>query len=209
MRSFATSAILPILVSAQWELESDVKYLALAVTTIFLMDSPDANACACCADRGYSSADQVEPDSYPDQVLQEIAFGPGEIHDPGFEIWWKVSGITRSGDEFLIHTEVGDLQFKPKRPFQSRATDISFITHPAPDDIPMGNVYHEMQLDGLLTLSSEAAKQSGRTSVEATLLLQGRESACLEARDFQRWLLRAGYMPIFLWGVGTLTTGGT
>jgi hypothetical protein len=112
------------------------------------------------------------------------------------------TGITRSGDEFLIHTEVGDLQFKPKRPFQSRATDISFITHPAPDDIPMGNVYHEMQLDGLLTLSSEAAKQSGRTSVEATLLLQGRESACLEARDFQRWLLRAGYMPIFLWGVG-------
>src|SRR5687767_15792386 len=74
------------------------------------------------------------------------------------------TGITRSGDEFLIHTEVGDLQFKPKRPFQSRATDISFITHPAPDDIPMGNVYHEMQLDGLLTLSSEAAKQSGRTS---------------------------------------------
>jgi hypothetical protein len=183
-----------------------VKSLSLAVSAILLLVSYEANACACCAERGYSSAHPIEPESYPDQVLQEITFGPGEINDPSYEISWKVSGITRSGDEFVIHSEVGDLQFKPKRPFQSRATDISFITHPDPDDIPMNNVYHEMQLDGLLTLSSEAAKQSGRASVEATLLLQGRESACLEARNFQRWLLRAGYMPIFLWGVGTLTT---
>lgn len=152
---------------------------------------------------------KVEPDSYPDQVFQEIAFGPGEMHDPACEFGWRVTSITRSREVLVIPTDVGDLQFKPNWPFQQRATDISFIIHPAPDEIPMGNVYHEMQLDGLLTLSPEAAKQSGRTSVEATLLLQGRESACLKARNFQRWLLRAGSMPILLWGVGTLPTGGT
>ena len=183
--------------------------LALAVSASLLLVSHQASACACCADRGYSTSSQVEAGSYPDQVLQEIKFGPGEIHDPGYEVWWKVSGISRSGDVFVIHTEVGDLQFKPRRPFEHRATDISFVTHPDPEEIPMSNVYHEMQLDGLLALSSEAAKQSGRTSVEATLLLQGRESACLDTRNFERWLLRAGSEPIFLWGIGSLVTGNT
>jgi hypothetical protein len=190
-------------------LKSNVKYLAIAVSTSLLLVSQETSACACCAERGYSSAGQVEPGSYPDRVFQEITFGPGAINDPGYEIQWDVSAITRSGEELVIQTDVGDLQFKPRRPYQLRATDISFITHPSPDDIPMSNVYFEMQLDGLLTLTSQAADQLGRAAVEATLLLQGRESACLEARNFQRWLLRAGSAPILLWGVGTLTAEDT
>jgi len=186
-----------------------MKRLAFAISMSLPLIAYEASACACCAHRGYSSSDQIEADSSPDRVFQEIDFGPGSIQDPGYEFGWEVSDITRSGDELVIHTDVGDLQFKPRRPFQLRATDISFITHPALDDVPMSNVYFELQLDGLLTLSSEAAKQSGRTSVEATLLLQGRESACLDARNFQRWLFRAGAMPTILFGFGTLTTGGT
>lgn len=184
-----------------------VKYLASAISIVLLLASQGANACQCCAERGYSSSDQVELGSYPDQVFQEIIFGRGEIYDPGYEIGWVVAGITRSGDVLLIHTDVGELHFKPNRPYQLRATDISFITHPSPDDIPMSNVYFEMQLDGLLTLPALAADELDMASVEATLLVQGRESACLEARNFQRWLLRAGSMPIQLWGVGTLVTG--
>jgi hypothetical protein len=186
-----------------------VKFLALAILTTVLFVSQEASACACCADRGYSSAEQVEPESYPDRIFQGIEFGPGGIHDPGHEIGWIVSGITRSGDQLVIHTDVGELQFQPKRPFQVRSTDISFITHPAPDDIPMNNVYHEMQLDGLLTLSPEAVSQVGLKSIATTLILQGRESACLDVHSFQRWMLRAESTQLLLWGVGTLATGGT
>ena len=121
-------------------LNIDVKCLACIASTALLFTSQNASACACCAERGYSSSHPIEFNIYPDEILREIAFGRGEIHDPGYEIGWSVSGIVRFGEEYVIHTEVGELQFKPRRPYQLRATDISFITHPDPEMTPMGNV---------------------------------------------------------------------
>jgi hypothetical protein len=181
-----------------------MNWLVLGISGCLLVATPSAIACQCCAEDDHSDVRDVSSDSYPDSVLKSVKFGSGSIRDSGYEIGWDVSGITRSGDEFTIHADVGDLLFKVRGMPEQRSADITFITKPAGNLNHMNDVYHEIQLDGLLTLSPEAAKQFGQPSVIATLLLQGRGSACLEVGSYQRWLFRARSKRELLHGVGTL-----
>lgn len=168
-----------------------------------------AIACACCGEDDESYENEVAPDSYEDGILSSIRFGTGTIRDGGDDFYWNVSGITRSSDGFDIQTDVGALRFVMSASPERRDADITFITKPHEDPPRMNDVYHELQIDGVLTLSAEAAKQFGQPTVKATLLLQGTGNACLEIDSYQRWLFRAITDRPILWGVGKLVPPGT
>jgi len=178
-----------------------MKQIAVAFcASLFLVARP-ALACGCCADDGdfyRAPAPQLEG------VLPNVQFGPGGLRDIAYDVGWKVSGISASGDEYRIHTEVGDLIFKPTRPPEHRAADITFITQPEASAESMNDVYHEVQLSGLLTLSPEAAREFEASTAEAEMLLQGRDSACFHEGSLQRWVLRADIGRDILWGLGIL-----
>jgi len=85
----------------------------------------------------------------------------------------------------------GDFRFKLRRTPQYRIRDITFFTKPDADPSEMNNTYHEVQLDGVLTLPTLLAKKLGRDSIDATILLQGVDGSCFGAGVLQRWLFRA------------------
>ena len=163
-----------------------------------------AIACACCGEGDESRADEVAPSSYYDGVLQSLRFGPGSIRDNGFEDLWEVSAISRSGDEYVLHSDVGEFRFKLQGTPQYRKADITFITKPNSDPSGIYDYYHEVQLDGVLALPALLAESFGRDSIEATILLQGVENACFEARALQRWLFRAEFDREMWQGSGKL-----
>ena len=78
------------------------------------------------------------------------------------------------------------------------------IPKPAGNTNYVNDVYHEIKLDGLLTLTAEAAQHFGQPTAAATLLFQGNGNACLEVNSFQRWLLIARFPRNILHGVGKL-----
>jgi hypothetical protein len=181
-----------------------MKATRLFLATLVLAIPQAAIACACCGEDDTSFADEVTPASYYDGVLQSLRFGPGSIHDGGFEDLWTVSAISRSGDEYVLHSDAGEFRFKLQGTPQYRRADITFITKPNADPSEMNDIYHEVQLDGVLALPTLLAERFGRDSIEATILLQGVESACFDARALQRWLFRAEFDREFWRGSGKL-----
>jgi hypothetical protein len=165
----------------------------LFLATLFLAIPQTAIACARCGEGDELRADKVTPSSYYDGVLQSLRFGPGSIRDNGFDDLWEVSAISRSGDEYVLHSEAGEFRFKLQGTPQYRQVDITFITKPNADPSEMYDIYYEVQLDGVLALPALLAESFGRDSIEATILLQGVENACFDARALQRWLFRAEF----------------
>ena len=178
--------------------------ICVFLTTLVLSIPKGAIACTCCGEDDTSFAAEVTPASYYAEVIQSLRFGPGYIADNGAEDLWTVSAISRSADEYVLHSDAGEFRFTIRGMPQYRLRDITFIAKPNAEPSEMNVVYHEVQFDGVLALPTLLAERFGRDSIDGTIVLQGIDSACFSVEVLQRWLFRAEFDREVWQGTGKL-----
>ncbi len=194
--------------------------LLFVFAVITLFSSPDALACACCADAGTYSISTKKPTSFEFDELTKIKFGTANLFTtPSYPD--DIKGISLPGEKFslngLLQSNLWKLNFKAK---QSKSGTLN-LTKPIlmvvymvdlhdSKDTGLGvSLYKEWRFKYKVQSGTGIFKNGIAPVTEYFLVLQGRGNACTQAENFTHWRLEITGKKASYAFFGTLNSGKT
>ncbi len=145
-------------------------------------------SCACCGQDNSWSTNTLNSKSYEAKLVRGVIFTKGTFDNHDMHI--TVDTVVVKNGKYYFKTKQGNFAFEPKKTFDHRKIDITFITNKKYKLDNVADIYHSLIFSGTLSYPKKLSKQFKVKNVRARLIFQGLGNACIDVKNLTKWIIK-------------------